>query len=288
MMPSKLPPQIIDPPNYKEHLNLMVFGPTGCGKTILGAQAPKILIFAVEPGVISAVKWMKKNRPGRKDFKIWNVNKLQDLVDGYEYLRDSLDEGSCPFEWVMIDTATKTQYRLWREIMTVLVEKHPHRDEDVPDRGEHFKMQLKMKRMVSDFNELPINVIWTAQPMNADLEGEDEERVIPLIEGKDGAISASIAADMDVVMYMRRMKVKRKGEASGRLIRRLYTQHHIYWCKDRFDVLPATLDDADFVKDIIEPIRNAEEKPTTVRKATKKTAAKRAVRKTTGARKRSA
>ena len=276
MMAARLPPQIIDPVDFKEHINLMVFGPTGCGKTILGAQAPKILILAVEPGVVSAVKWMKKNRPGRKDFKIWEVNTLDDLVEAYEYLRDSLDEGTCPFEWVMVDTATKTQYRLWRAIMTKLVADHPHRDEDVPDRGEHFKMQLKMKRLVSDFNELPINVIWTAQPMNADLEGEDEERVIPLIEGKDGAISAAIAADMDVVMYMRRMKIKPKGGGSAKLIRRLYTEHHIYWCKDRFDVLPTTLDDADFNKDIIEPIRNAEEKPTPVRKR----AAKKTVKKT--------
>lgn len=279
-----LPPQIIDPQDYKEHLNLMIFGSTGCGKTILGAQAPKVLILAVEPGVVSAVKWIRKNTPNRKDFKIWEINQLKDLIEAYEYLRDSLDEGECPFEWVMIDTATKVQYRLWREIMTVLVEKHPHRDEDVPDRGEHFKMQLKMKRLVSDFNELPINVIWTAQPMNADLEGEDEERVIPLIEGKDGAISAAITADMDVVMYMRRMKVKSKGASSGRLIRRLYTQHHIYWCKDRFDVLPLTIDDPNLNTDIIEPIRNAEtkEKPTPVRKRAaarrpaKKTARKRA------------
>lgn len=279
-MPAELPPQIIDPEDYKEHLNIMIFGATGCGKTVMAAQLPKILILAVEPGTISAVRWMKKHRPKRRDYKIWNINTWGDLTDAYAWLRDSLEEGTCPFEWVMIDTVTKAQYRDWRAIMKALVERAPHRDEDVPDKGEHFKMQLTMKRMVSDFNELPINIVWTAQPMNADLEGEDEERVIPMIEGKDGAISAALAADMDDVWYLRRMRVKKRGADSAKLVRRLYTEHHIYWVKDRFDCLPKHIDDPD-INQLVKTIRDAEERPTPTpvrRRTAKKTTAKKTAR----------
>lgn len=255
-MNEDLPPEIMDLDDYTESINILCHSDTGGGKTVLWAQLPKVLILSVEEGTISAKRWMKKHTPDRKDIKVWRVKRWDDLVRAYQWLEESLENGTCPFEWVLIDTVTAAQVKDIRAIMESVVENNPNRDPDIPSQGDHFKWQLTMKRMVGDFNELPINVVWLAQSMKRETEDGDE-LILPLIEGKDYQISSWVCAQMHAVMYMR---IIRKGKGDdAKVIRRMYTNNHpTFWVKDRYGVLGNYIDNPD-ANDMVGRIIDSEE-----------------------------
>lgn len=267
-----LPPEIMDLDDYTESINILIHADTGAGKTVIAAQLPKLLILSVEEGTISAKRWLKKNAPNRRDVKVWKIKHWDDLVKAYEWIRDSLEDGTCPFEWVLIDTITAVQVKDIRAIMEAVVANNPNRDQDIPSQGDHFKWQLTMKRMVGDFNELPINVVWTAQSMKRETD-EGDDIVLPLIEGKDYQISAWVCAQMHVVAYLRKVK-KGKGD-DAKIIRRLYTNDHpTYWVKDRYQVLGKYIDAPDINKIVGLIIDSEEGRPEAKKSAAKKSTKK--------------
>lgn len=242
---TKLPPEIEDLDDFTESMNFLIHSDTGAGKTVLTAKLPKLLILAIEEGTISA------KRMGSKA-KVWKVKHWDQFVRAYEWLRDSLEDGTCPFEWVLIDSITAAQTRCLRAIMETAVANNPKRDPDIPAIQDHFKWQLSMKRMVTDFNELPINVMWLARSMNKE-DPDGNDIVVPLIEGKDYQISAWVCGEMHLVAYLKKIQTK-----SGKTARKLYTNEHpMYWCKDRYNVLDHEILNPDINK-IVDQIKSSE------------------------------
>lgn len=261
-MVTKLPPEITDLDDYTESINILIHGDTGTGKTVLAAALPKLLIIAVEEGTISAKRW-------GSNAKVWKINHWNDLVKAYEWLRNN----DHPFEWVMIDSITAAQMRCLRGIMETAVKNNPSRDPDIPAIQDHFKWQLLMKRMVIDFNELPVNMCWIARSMvREDTEGDDI--VVPLVEGKDYQISAWVCGEMHLLAYLKKIK-KGKGD-QAKVVRRLYTNDHpTYWCKDRYDVLGRFIDSPD-INQIVKTIQESEGEERPKRKTTRTRTRKRA------------
>jgi phage nucleotide-binding protein len=245
-----LPPEIIDLQDYTESINWLLYGHSGAGKTVIAGKLPgKVLILANEQGTISA------KRQGSKA-KVWTIRKWEDLAEAYEWLANN----DHPFDWVVIDTITQMQYKCIRWIMRTVVAGNPQRDPHIPAQGDHFKWQLAMKEMVTDFNELPVNVLWTAQEMvREDTEGE--ELVLPLIEGKDYQISAWVCAQMDIVTHLKNLTVKKKaanGAITKTFVRRLTcNESPPIFAKDRFDVLGRTVDNPDIVE-LLQRIKDTE------------------------------
>jgi hypothetical protein len=99
-----------------------------------------------------------------------------------------------------------------------------------------------MKEFVSDFNELPENIIWLARSMVKE-DPDGDEIVVPAIEGKDYGISAWVAGEMHLYCYLKKEK---DPNDKKKMIRVLYTNDHpTYWCKDRYDVLPHVIRNPD-------------------------------------------
>lgn len=247
---AKLPRAIIDLEDYTESINVLIYGDSGVGKTVLAGTAPKCLILAVEPGTISA------KRQGSKA-KMWPIKHWSDFEQAYNFLRDNPDA----FDWVVIDTATAVQTKALRAILENAVKQNPSRDPDIPAIQDHQKWQNIMKRFVVDFNELPINVIWTAQAMRKeDQEGDD--LVLPLLLGKDYEISSWFCAQMHVVGYygLKTLTKKKKGKDNEEVkekveVRRLLVQPAPpYFAKDRYDALGKWVDNPDMptIIDMIE------------------------------------
>lgn len=222
-----LPPEIIDLENFTESMNWLVYGHTGVGKTVIAGQLPgRVLILATEKGTIAA------KRQGSKA-KVWTIRKWEDLAKAYEWLANN----DHPFDWVVVDSITDMQYKCIRWIMRVVVSDNPKRDPHIPAPGDHFKWQLAMKEMITDFNELPVNVFWTAQEMIRE-DPDGEPVILPLIEGKDYQISSWVCATMDVVAHLDHKKVKAKGSEETRLVRILTcNESPPIFAKDRYDVL---------------------------------------------------
>lgn len=242
-MSVKLPPEIEDLSDFTESINILCHGDTGSGKTVVWSRLPNVLILAVEEGAVAAKRW-EKDHPRAKSLGIIKVVKVKSwdlLVEMYEWLRDN--EGEHPFEWVIIDSVTAAQTRCLRAIMDKVVADNPKRDQDIPAIQDHFKWQLMMKRMVTDFNELPVNVVWLARSMNKE-DPEGEDIVVPLIEGKDYQISAWVSGEVHLLCYLKKVR-KGKGE-NAKMVRKLYTNEHaMYWCKDRYNVLPYVITNPD-------------------------------------------
>lgn len=250
-----LPPDIEDLEDYTESINILCHADTGSGKTVLWSRLPNVLILAVEEGAVSAKRW-ERTHPRPKSagiIKVWKCYTWERLVEAYEWLRDN----DHPFDWIIIDSITAAQTRCLRAIMNDVVAHNRKRDQDIPAIQDHFKWQLMMKRMVTDFNELPVNTVWLARSMNKE-DPEGADIVVPLIEGKDYQISAWVCGEMHLVCYLTR---KFKNKDGGVVLRKLYTNDHpMYWCKDRYDILPRVITDPDATK-IVKTIIDSGHKP---------------------------
>lgn len=243
MAATRYPRAIIALDDFKESDNIMVYADTGTGKTeLVGHLEGKVLILMAENG-IRVVKrglarmgldWNKE----KHRFKVWRIRSWADLEEAYVWLRDN----QTAFDWVVIDSATKIQERSMRAAMEVAYKRNPEkRDIDLPDRGEHQKMQNAMKRMVTDFVELDCNTLWFAQAMRRETPDGDEI-VLPFIMGKDYEVSAFCCAQMMAFgYYTKKASKKVKGQTDRVLIWESYADNNRnveYWSKDRYDVFP--------------------------------------------------
>lgn len=229
-MAAKRPVAIRDLSGFNESVNILVYGDSGTGKTVLGGTAPNALFLSTEQGTISA------KRQGSKA-KVWRIMKWEDLEEAFKWLRDNPDHG---FEWVVLDSVTKMQEQLKRDVLEKRVQKRGDSDEDIPEIADHQKFQNKFKRFITAFVELPVNVLFTATTMRREDE-EGEDLVLPNIDGKGYAIANYACAEMDVVGYYGVSKGNKKN--NGETIRRFVAQSTPpYFAKDRYDVLGKWLD----------------------------------------------
>lgn len=222
---------IEDMEDYTESQNWCVYGPTGSGKTPWLSLQPKTLIIACDnQGTISA------KRAGSKA-KVARVYKWQDFEAIYKYLRAN----PMKFDWVICDTITMAQTRLLRSILEYEHKRSPSkRSLYIPAISDHQLWQNMLKNMVTDFNELPFNMVWTAQEMER--EGAEGEPVVwPFLPGgKQGyEMSAWLCSQIHVVA---RIGVKmRTTKGVRRPVRTVLMEPRPpYVCRDRFGVLPKT------------------------------------------------
>jgi hypothetical protein len=201
----------------------------------LEATDTMCLIISNEAGVFVAFNFLRdmgvSERQIKKRFKVWRVRKWQDYEDAYVWVRDH----PMTFKWIAMDSATSLQARAMRLAMEIAVKRSPEkRDIDLPDKGEHQKMQNAMKRMITDWNELPENILWLANAMRREDE-EGEDIVLPFIMGKGYDISVWAAAQVNACIYYAKEKEKVKG--SDKVVRRLWFESPPpYWTKDRYGI----------------------------------------------------
>lgn len=224
-MPPRTP--IIPLSDYDESINMLIYGHSGVGKTVFAGSGSDTLMIGVESGLIAA------KRQGSRA-KAWPVKSWEDIERAYEYLRDNPNHG---FRWVALDSVTDLQEKLLRWILDKVVsESRQTRDMDIPAIQDHQKWQNMLKRFVNYFNDLPVNVLWTALEMKRENE-EAEDIVLPLLLGKDYEISQIVCGKMHVVGHMSDRVIK-KGEAET--IQRRIQFNHVppYFAKDRYACLP--------------------------------------------------
>lgn len=224
------PPTIIDLADFQESINMCIFGDPGAGKTPLAATLPNALFIATEPGTISAVRY------GNAKGKVIRAYTFGEFRRAYLWLRDV---AASQYEWVVVDSVTRLQEMVLRNVLDTMMVKFPHRDPDVPDKAEHQKWQIQFKKYVKSFNDLDVNVLWTAHAMrHPDAEGN--ETVLPQLQGKNGTddprtmsmwfsgtvgLNGYLGIDEDIeAAPHRRLVIKRAGDYSAFVV------------KDRFDL----------------------------------------------------
>jgi hypothetical protein len=266
------PSAIIPISDYDECINMLIYGNSGMGKTVLGGTAEQALMIGVESGLISA-----KRRGSKAD--AWPINLWEDVEKAYLYLRDNPNHG---YKWVVIDSITDMQEKLLRDILDrAVADSRGARDEDIPAIQDHQKWQNKLKRFVNNFNDLPVNVLWTALEMRKENE-EGEDIILPLLLGKDYGISQTICGKMHVVGHLNK-RVLGKGDDRKTVRRIQFEGIPPYFAKDRFDCLPRYMPNPTIpkIQQIIEESDGIHKKPprqvaTRRRAATRTTSARHA------------
>jgi len=221
-------PEIEEMSSVKPFGNILVYGDSGVGKTVLAGTAGNGLIIAIDKGIISAA------RQGSTS-KLVKIHEWEEFSAVTKYLRAG---GYREYDWVVIDGLTMLQERLLRFVMDEQRRENSKIDEWVPSQAGHQKQQNMMRFYVNLYCDLPVNVLFTALPMNIETE-DGEERVIPLIHGQKGALSNYCVGMSDAFGYMKLTTNK-----AGQEVRRItWRPNGAYIGKDRFGVLAPFTDD---------------------------------------------
>lgn len=171
---------------------LLVAGP-GFGKTVLFGTEDKALFLTTDPeGTVSA--WMMGSKA-----KEWECTTYGDVIEAYTYLRDGGIE-ELGLTWVFIDNISEVQELAKHTNIEMERKRNSNIDEFVPSLANYQRSQNMLLQLVKQFNDLPVNVGYTAwQQTNEDNEGV--EYFAPGIHGQKGQIAQMVAGYMNVVGY---------------------------------------------------------------------------------------
>lgn len=265
---------IMDLEGSSEFKNIMIYGDSGCGKTVLAGGLPgRVLHLAGEPGYISAARLGGKGK----------VRVVPDTATADAAIR-WLENGNCAkFDWVNVDGLSTMQTKFLLGYAAEAFDANPlkraHRN--LPDKPDYFNSQNFVKSWVSRLVDLPCNVLFTAHAMRT-FSDDGELLVYPQIQGKGYEVSNYVSGLMHAVGFMR-VAIPEKGPVKGQQVRRILWQRAVdgetdttYFAKDQFNALGRFTDDLRFPEILkmiddsptgIEPAAENTEKTTTTRRA---------------------
>jgi AAA domain-containing protein len=246
--------------DFNDTANILLYGNSGVGKTVLAAGAPNATFLTTEKGVVAA------KRAGH-EARVWRA-------PTWDYVEAGLDRADAemgPEDWLLVDSGSKMQILLARWWLGLQNEENEARDIDIPQIQDHQKWQNMFMRFWDRIVDGPYNSIIICTAMHKE-DPEGESIVLPAITGKDYTISNYCCAQMDMVLYY---GVARQDDKRAPTIRRLLAETYPPWfAKDRFNVMPRWTDveDGDYfvMEDIIADIMAV---PENIRRAAKTDAA---------------
>lgn len=224
--------QIETPQEYIPTINVLIYGKSGVGKTTLAASADavpamrKVLFVDIEAGALSIRK-----TPYKVD-RI-QVKSFDDLLKVYQVLKS----GAHDYQTVIVDSLTEMQVLIMGKIMVEMLADpdNSDRDADIPSLREWGKNEVRVLRMLRNFRDLPMNVIFTA------LETEEKDpKNGKLMKYPDlpGKLKRKVPAIFDNVLYY---YIKEDGDVQRRMILTTATSNII--AKNRgSDELPTLLE----------------------------------------------
>lgn len=178
--------------------NILLYADSGTGKTVFAGSDEKVLFLAPEDsGTLSAL------RTGSEASKI-SVRKWEDIKNAYEWFDANPDELR-EYDVLVIDSLSEMQYMAKEYVLRMTAPDKIRKDQD-PD-----KMQLQdygmfhelVEQMVRGFNDLPVNILWTATAKKVE-DADGNAFLVPEIQGKgDYGFSMKMVSLMTSYGYMR-------------------------------------------------------------------------------------
>jgi AAA domain len=197
--------KIVDASELPTNRRFLIYGKAKAGKTRLASSAPDVLLVDVnEKGTESVRRNMNP--------KVYPVETWSEINDLYWYLA----EGKHNFRSVALDGITAMQTLCMNFVLGEAVALDASRDPDMPTRQVWGKVTQLMKTQITNYRNLPMNVVFTALTRRNILgedEGEAESSVGPACSP---SVSAHLEQAVDVIgyIYKREVMVKVRGTDS--------------------------------------------------------------------------
>lgn len=164
-------------------LNMMIYAPSGWGKTTLGGSAQSV--EGMSPVLsIDAEGGSESLRHSYPDVEVVRIKSWEQSVNVYSEIYEQVSSGTFPYNTILLDSLNEYQKYSMLSIMEMVVKEHPERDIEVPSKREYLINLEQMRRMVRGFRDLEVHTIFTclSSSYRDDLTGKVNNE--PLLTGK--------------------------------------------------------------------------------------------------------
>lgn len=205
-----------------ESVNILVYGDSNAGKTVLSGTLPEKTFWLVcEPGFKSAVRWRASQGlpPHKGARRISNTAEAWAAIEWLEY-KDRCRK----LDWLVVDGASTMQDRFRlayaAEAFDINPTKRQHRN--LPDRPDFYNTQNFLKAWIPRLVDLPVNLLITAHAYRTDATENGELLVFPGFQGRVTEVANAISGLMDVTGYYEARRVRSQRTNESKIVRRMW------------------------------------------------------------------
>lgn len=176
-----------------EGINILIYGDSGVGKTILAGSASAVpemspvLVIDIEGGTES----LKHSYPNVDVVRVQTWDEMQ-------LVYNELYAGNSGYKTIILDSLTEIQKLNMYGIMEKAAKKNANQDPDVPSMREWGINLEQCRKLVRAFRDLPMNTIVTALAKDDKNERTGKVTTRPSLSGK---LAGEVAAFLDIVSY---------------------------------------------------------------------------------------
>lgn len=206
--------EIIELEAASESINLMVFGDSNAGKTVLAGTLPGRTFWLIgEPGYKSAARMGARGKGAR----IRDTATAWAAVEFLEYR-----ERYRRIDWIVLDglSTMEKRFRLGYAAEAFDIDNSKRQHRNLPDKPDYFNTQNFLLAWIPRLVDMPCNLLITAHAYRTDRIENGDLMVFPGIQGKVTETANAISGLMDATGYLERVRVRSRD--GSRVIRRLW------------------------------------------------------------------
>lgn len=212
--------------DFDPNQNILVYSRPKVGKTRFAATAPKVLIIDCDEEGTDSVR---DTNPNVIRVKFWS--ETQDI---FWYLQS----GEHDFESVAIDGVTGLQTLCMNFVLGDEAARDASRDPDQPSQRIYQKVSQLMKTTITNYRNLPMNVVFTALPRSRETGEGEEEVIVTTGPNVSPAIGTHLEASVGIIGYLTRretfVKVPSKKNPEKMVKRKVYSTRMLVGPSERY------------------------------------------------------
>lgn len=228
-----------------QNVRMLIYGRPGAGKTRLAATAPKLLLVDINEKGWDSVR--RDFDPNTFPCEYWS-----EIDDVYWYLATADHD----YESVVIDSVTQMQSLCLKFVMGDEASRDASRDPDMPSRQIWGKVGELMKTQITNFRNLPMNVIFTARQRSRSTGEDDAGDVedIVIAPNCSPTVADYLEGAVPLIGHLTQREVRLKTKAKSKKRRTVLRRRMLvgpsdrYITKERYGVFGSHIDAPDIAE----------------------------------------